>query len=118
MLRIERNQVSPDIVVLQLAGRVCMGRDVQELEWKIDELLGDEQRRVVLDLANVTHIDSTGIGIVVLCAGKLKNSGGELRVAGAAGLVDNVLRMTKVDSLVAMFADAASAARDFRAASA
>ena len=103
MLAIQQNQVRPGVVVLDLNGRVCMGRDVQQLEWAVDELLGKQQHHLVLNLGQVSHIDSTGIGIIVLCAGKLKNAGGELRVAAASGLVDNVLRMTKVDSLVPFF---------------
>ncbi len=118
MLAIEKNDVSADVLVMNLNGRVCMGRDVQQVEWAVDELLTKNYKVVILDMSKVTHIDSTGIGIVVLSAGKLKNGGSELRLAGAAGLVDSVLRMTKVDSLVPMFASVAEAAQGSAAAGA
>lgn len=116
MLAIQQNQVRPGVIVLDLTGRVCMGRDVQQLEWTVDELLGKQQQHLVINLSKVTHIDSTGIGILVLCAGKVKNAGGELRVAAATGLVDNVLRMTKVDSLVPFFATSDDALQGLKGA--
>ena len=48
-------------------------------------------------------------------SGKLKQAGGELRVAGAKGVVHDVLKLTKVDSVVAFYPTAAAAALDFPA---
>ena len=87
-----------------------MGRDCQQVEWQIDDLLGGKQNKVVLDLSGLKQIDSTGVGIVVMCSGKLKKAGGELRIAGAGGMVDNVLKMTSIDQMVKFYPTAAAAA--------
>ena len=113
MLSVEKTRLEPDVTVLAVAGRISIGRSAQQLEWEMDELVKGNQNKVILDLAGVSHVDSTGIGIIVLCSGKLKAAGGELRVAGASGLVDQVLRLTKIDNIVRMFPTRADAAAGF-----
>src|SRR6266404_816305 len=115
MLTIERKPLPSGITVLQMNGRITIGRDAQEVEWEVDRLIQQGNSRVVFDLAQVSHMDSTGIGILVLCAGKLKEAGGGLRVACAAGLVDKVLRLTNVNHLVPLDATTDDAAKGLSA---
>jgi anti-anti-sigma factor len=58
-------------------------------------------------------IDSTGLGIIVFCAGKVKEVGGELRVAGARGDVEHLLQMTHVDHIIALYPNTAAALKGF-----
>ena len=113
MLTITKRLVDPGIVVLEVSGTLTLGRDCQQVEWQLADLLRDNQTKVVFDLTELKQLDSTGIGIVVMCSGKLKKAGGELRIAGAAGMVENVLRMTSVDHIVRMFPTAAAATENF-----
>jgi len=113
MLEIQTKQVQPDIVVLEIKGRITLGGDSKQLEWTVDKLVNEGQKKVILDLAGVTNIDSTGIGIIVMSAGKVKNAGGELRVAGASAHVEEVLRMTNIDQLVMLHPSAGNAAAGF-----
>ena len=113
MLTIQNKRIDPDIVVLELAGRLTLGRDAQHVEWQIADLVKGAEKKVILDLSQLDHIDSTGIGIVVACSGKLRQSGGELRLAGARGLVAEVLKLTNVNSIVSMFDTADAAAQNF-----
>ncbi len=75
MLEIQTKTIDPDIVVLELTGRITMGRDSKQLEWAIDNLIHEQKKKVVFDLTGVTHIDSTGVGIIVMSAGQLKQVG-------------------------------------------
>jgi anti-sigma B factor antagonist len=68
---------------------------------------------VVLDVAGLNQIDSTGVGIVVMCSGKLKKAGGELRLAGASGMVEKVLKMTSIDQIIHFYPTAAAATENF-----
>lgn len=113
MLNSQKKRIEPDIVVLEIAGRICLGRECQQLEWQVEDLLRANEKKVIFDLSGVNHIDSTGIGILAMCSGKLKKAGGELRVAGASGLVDEVLKMTKMDSILGLYPTAAAAAEGF-----
>jgi len=101
-----------DIVVLDVTGRIVMGRECKELEWATETFVRENKKKVVFDLSGVTHIDSTGIGIIVMCAGKLKQAGGKLRVC-AQGHVEEVLKLTSVDKVVDLHANIAAAAAGF-----
>lgn len=113
MLEIQTKHRPPDIVVLEIAGRISIGRDCQHLEWATQGLLRENEKKIVFDLSGVTHIDSTGIGIIVMSAGQVKEAGGELRISGAAGHVEQVLKMTSVDKLVTLHPSVNDAALDF-----
>jgi len=113
MLEIQSKHLEPDIVVLELAGRITIGRDCKQLEWITDSLIKENQKKIILDLSGVTHVDSTGIGIIVMSAGHVRNAGGQLRVVCSPGHVERVLKMTNVDKVVQMHPTAAEAATGF-----
>jgi len=113
LLTIEKKSISPDITVLDIAGKITLGRDCKELEWAVNDLLANNSRKVILDLADVTFMDSTGIGILVMCSGALRSAGGELRVSGTKGMVDDVLRKTKINAIIPFHSTTEDAARSF-----
>ena len=110
MLIIKERTIDPEVTVLEATGRITLGRNAQELEWKINDLLQRPPVRIVLDLSNVDHLDSTGIGIIVMAAGRANGRGGFLRIAGAKGAVEHTLQLCKVSDMVPFHADAAQAA--------
>jgi len=109
MLTVQAKNLDPDIVILEVAGRITLGRECKQLEWSTESLVRENKKKVVFDLSGVTHIDSTGIGIIVMCAGHLKQAGGKLRVC-AQGHVEQVLRLTSVDKVVELHPTIAAAA--------
>ena len=113
MLEIQTKRLEPDIVVLELAGKLTLGRDCKQLEWAIDNLIHEQETKVIFDLSGVTRIDSTGIGILVMSAGQVKKSGGQLRLAAASGHIQQVLLLSSVDKLVPLHPTAAAAAAEF-----
>ena len=113
MLNIQKKNVEPDITVVEVSGRLSIGRACQEVEWEIESLLKDQKTKVVLDLKDLQYIDSTGIGIIVMCYGKLKNLGGDLRVACPQGAVDDTIRLTRVNQMIHLFPTCAEATESF-----
>ena len=101
-LSVQTKHVEPDIVIMELAGRITMGNDCQQVEWTANKLVGENRKKIILDLSGVTHVDSTGIGIIVAVAGQMKKAGGQLRVAGANDHVTQLLTMTSVDQIVGL----------------
>lgn len=99
-LTIEQKQVAPGATVLQLKGKVSIGRESQQLEWTIEDLLKRGAKRVVFDLSKLEYIDSTGVGIVALCAGKLNQAGGALRLAAPQGIVQQVFKVVRIETVV------------------
>jgi anti-anti-sigma factor len=101
MLEIQTKQLPPDIVVLEITGRITIGRECKQLEWATESLVREkQQKKIIFDLSGVTHIDSTGIGIIVMSAGQVKGAGGELRLAGANKHIEQVLKLTCIDRIV------------------
>jgi len=116
ILTISQKHLDPDISVLELAGRICLGSSSQEVEWALRDLLKNNQRKIIFDLSGVTMVDSTGVGIVVMCHAKVKKAGGTLRIAGASGMVEETLRMTSVDKIVPFYSTVAGASENFTVA--
>lgn len=112
MLEIQTKNIDPDVVVLEVTGRITMGRDAKQLEWETDNLLRENKRKIILDLTRVSHVDSTGIGIIVLSAGQIKQAGGRLRVC-AQGHVEKILQLTNVDKVVDLHPTLAAATAGF-----
>ena len=113
ILTIDQKQIAPDITVLEMVGRIIMGNNSRDVELKLAQVLNDRKKKIILDLAGITMLDSTGVGILVLSQAKVKKEGGELRIAGAQGVVDEILKMTSVDKLVKVFPTVEAAAANF-----
>ncbi len=113
ILDIKDRRIEPDIVVLELNGKIILGNESKRLEWRVDECLKQNQKKVIFDLTGVTTLDSTGLGIITFCYGKLRQAGGGLRVAGAQGMVGQTLKLTNVDGLVGAYPSVDVAAQGF-----
>jgi anti-anti-sigma factor len=113
ILTINRSQLGTDIDVLEMNGRIVLGNDARAVEWKLDELLKENCKKVIFDFGHVTVLDSTGVGIVVMCYARVKKSGGSLHIAGANGMVEQTLRMTNVDRLIELYPSVSEAAAAF-----
>lgn len=112
-LNIETKNLDPDIIVLEMTGRITMGNDCRQVEWTTNKLVADSKKKIIFDISGITHVDSTGIGIIVTVAGQMRKAGGELRVAGANKHVDELLRTTNVDQIVKLHPTAGVAAANF-----
>src|SRR5215831_2899656 len=97
LLNIVERKVAPDITVVELSGRLALGRESQRIETLFDELSRNGAARVVLDLTGVEYIDSAGIGMLALASGKLREAGGKLAiVAPDGGRVQQMLSLTQM----------------------
>jgi anti-sigma B factor antagonist len=99
-MEIQQKQIDPDIAALELSGRMVLGRESQRIEWIVEDLIKHNCKKLVFDFANVSYIDSAGVGILVGCTGKLKAAGGQLRIAGTTDRVLEIFRMTGVDQVL------------------
>ncbi len=100
LLQIAERQVEPDITVVELTGRLALGRESQRIETLVEDLVRKGTQRVVVDMTGVDHIDSAGIGMVALAAGKLKEIGGKLAIVAPEGRVLQLLTMTQMNMIV------------------
>jgi anti-sigma B factor antagonist len=105
-------KIEPDITVVELSGRLALGRESQRIETLIEELSRKGSAKVVLDLAGVEYIDSAGIGMLALISGKLKEAGGSMALVASEGRVLQLLKLTQMSAIlkVSPTVDAAAAA--------
>ena len=92
-----------DITVLGLVGRLAMGQEGQRVETIVEDVCRPPGAKVIFDMSGVTYIDSMGIGILTMAAGKLKASGGRLVVVTPADKrTANLLTLTQINLLVSV----------------
>ena len=113
ILSIEQKRIEPDVDVMEMHGRITMGSDSQKIEWGVAELLKASRKKVIFDLSDVSFVDSSGVGILMMCHAKLKRAGGALRLVGVKGFVEETLTMTSVDKVVPFYPTTVAAAKDF-----
>jgi anti-sigma B factor antagonist len=116
ILEVQKKQATPEIVVLELRGRLLMGNDSRQVEWSIAEVMKEGAKRVVMDLRELDAIDSTGVGILVMCNAKLQKAGGIMRIVSTDGIVESTLQMTHVDRIVKFFETVEAASEKFEVA--
>jgi anti-sigma B factor antagonist len=100
LLQIVERLVEPDITVVELSGTLSLGGESQRIESLIEELVRKGTRRIVLDMSGVDHIDSTGMGMVALAAGRLREANGTLAVVAPEGRILQLLNQTQMTTIV------------------
>ena len=100
LLQIAERQIEPDIAVLELSGKLALGQESQRIESLIEELVKKGAQRVIVDMTSVDYIDSAGIGMVALAAGRLRESGGKLAIVAPEGKVLQLLTLTQINTIV------------------
>jgi anti-sigma B factor antagonist len=97
---VERSAHDSGVMVLALSGTMTMGNQLQELEWVVEELAKTPQNRIVFDMARITYLDSSALGVLIGCHSAVHKSGGQLRIAGINNRVGAILKMTGVDTVL------------------
>jgi anti-sigma B factor antagonist len=99
----------PGIVIVSITGRIAVGVEKGQIEDAVVGALKDGVRKIVIDLAHVSYIDSAGVGIIAFCFGKASQLGAQFTGAGADARVMDVFRVTRLDQVVTFFPDVDSA---------
>jgi|ERR1700733_12824409 anti-sigma B factor antagonist len=107
-----------EVTVVEMSGRLHLGNSLSYAENSINRLIDGGSRKLVVDLARLDHIDSSGLGMLIYCSGRMEQSGGRLRVAGAAGSVARVFEIAHADRVLQFDSDLESACQNLAARSA
>jgi anti-sigma B factor antagonist len=95
--------------IVTITGRLTLGRDLERLETAVSEAITAGQTRIVLDVAGLDYLDSSGVGTIVGCLSNAKKAGGDLRLAGTSPRVARIFQLTGVNALVTVYPDLAAA---------
>jgi len=101
-----------DIVIIDCYGRIVMGEETALLRSQVKDLL-NQSLQIVLNLADVNYIDSSGLGTLVGLYTSARNVGGEIKLASLTGRVKDVLHITKLGSIFEFYDTADEAASAF-----
>lgn len=99
MMDIEKSVVMDDLAVLHCEGRLNMVA-APALRASIEQSVADGQARVVVDLAKISFIDSSGLGSLIAGLKRARQAGGNLRIAAATEQVLMVLKLTNLDRVL------------------
>jgi anti-anti-sigma factor len=102
-LQIEHRELDARTLLIRAVGRMLLGAGGAEVETLTRDGINRGLRRVVLDFAELTHIDSTGIGHCIASLNLLMQNGGSLGIAGAGGQVRDSFRVTQLDRVFPFF---------------
>lgn len=101
------------VKVLGLAGKMMGGPDESALSELIGGLAEEGESKVVLDLSGLVWMNSRGLGICIGALTRLRNRGGDLRLAAVPKEVDSILKKCNLQSVFKMFSTVDEAVKSF-----
>ena len=104
-----------DVVILDLKGNLVRGVGDEMLRDAVDRLLADRSGKLLINLSDVTFLDSSGIGELVSCYTTTKNQGGQLKLLNLTKKIKDLLSITKLLTVFETFDDEGSALASFGA---
>ena len=102
-----------DVSVVDVAGRITLGEGSSALRDGIRDLVNKGQKKILLNLAEVSYIDSSGIGELVSAFTTVTNQGGQLKLLSLTKRVKDLLQITKLYTVFDVHEDEAHAIRSF-----
>ena len=104
------------VTVVDVSGRITLGEACKELREVIRGELGKGHKNLLLNLGDVTYIDSSGIGELVSAFTAVSNQGGQLKLLHLTKKVHDLLQITKLYTVFDVRDDEAEAISSFKAA--
>jgi anti-sigma B factor antagonist len=111
-LSIKTRQVG-DVTVVSCSGQITLGEATSNFRNTLRELLKGGQKKIVLDLGDVTYLDSSGIGEMVGSFTSASSAGAGMKLARLPRKVYDLLQITKLITVFEVFDDEATAVRSF-----
>lgn len=107
------NRQVDGITIVDMSGRITLGEGSVVLRDSIRDLIGKGQKKILLNLGDVTYIDSSGIGELVSAFTAVRREGGELKLLKLTKKVHDLLQITKLYTVFDIKDDEATAIKAF-----
>ena len=111
-LHINSRDVS-HVTILDIRGRIVLGEEIHGLRDAVRKLVADGNKKIILNLAEVDYIDSSGVGELVGSFTTVRNAGGELKLLNLSQKVHDVLHVTKLYTVFDIRDDEFQAVKSF-----
>ena len=102
-----------DVSVVDVAGRITLGEGSSALRDALRDMVSKNHKKILLNLGEVSYIDSSGIGELVSGFTSVTNSGGQLKLLGLSKRVKDLLQITKLYTVFDVHEEESSAIRSF-----
>jgi anti-sigma B factor antagonist len=107
------NKQIGDISVVALKGRIVLGDGSSALRERIKNLVADRKKKIVLNMANVSYIDSAGLGVLVAAHISAKKQGAALHLSDLGNKFHEVLQLTRLLTVFNVYATEVEAISSF-----
>lgn len=111
-MQIEERVVN-DVTILDLKGKITLGDGDEALKDKINSLVLQNRKRILLNLADVPYIDSAGLGEVVRTYTTVSRQGGQLKLVNLTKRITDLLSITKLLTVFETFESEADALKSY-----
>ena len=101
------------VTVVALDGRIVLGEESNALREKVKSLVAEGKKKIVLNMANVSFIDSAGLGTLVAAHHSAKGQGASLRLCHLGAKFSEVLQITKLMTIFEVYNTEAEAVASF-----
>ncbi len=102
-----------DVRVISLSGKITIGSGDVKIRELINSALGDGKKLILLDLAGVTSIDSSGIGELVACYTTVTKQDGQLKLLRLSPKINDIMQVTQLITVFDVFDDEGEALASF-----
>jgi len=104
------------VSVVELDGRIVLGEESNSLREKLKSLVAAGKKKIVLNVANIKYIDSTGLGTLVAAHVSAKTQGASVRLCHLGQKFHDVMQVTKLLTVFDVYDTQAAAVSSFQAA--
>jgi anti-sigma B factor antagonist len=103
-----------DVVIVDTIGELRLGEGTNVLRQVVNETVEQGYKNILLNLRDVRHIDSAGVGELMSCYTSVRNRGGQLKLMNLSKNVHNLLQITKLYTIFEVEDDEPAAVASFR----
>ena len=104
-----------EAVILDLSGRITLGQPLVELRDSIREALAGDRKNIVLNLGDVSYIDSSGLGQLISSYATTTSRGGQMKLLKLQKRVNDLMQVTKLLTVFETYTSEQAALRSFAA---
>ncbi|HKD59055.1 MAG TPA: STAS domain-containing protein [Terracidiphilus sp.] len=103
-----------DVVIVDTIGELRLGEGTNVVRTVVSGLIGEGYKNILLNLRDVRHIDSAGVGELMSCYTSVRNHGGQLKLMNLSKNVHNLLQITKLYTIFEVEDDEPTAVASFQ----
>ncbi|HVF28105.1 MAG TPA: STAS domain-containing protein [Pyrinomonadaceae bacterium] len=109
-----RERHAGDVTVIDMEGKITIGEGSVAVRGAIRRLLEEGKKKILLNLAGVSYVDSSGIGELVSSFTTINREGGQLKLLNLTQKIQDLLAITKLLTVFDVYEDEATALNSFK----